>query len=271
VIHPLAEIVDFDPNWGEVHDLVRRARLEKRTVYILQRGGKIQRVLGDANGAAVTGAPVKDAAALAREVRAASGADRVVVIDANGLAGLVRSAVAVVNPSWTRPGFRTEVARQYWGSEAVSTDPPPPVAVWGPLEVSLREEFPPLVVVRITLRSSGETDDWLDTKPVLITEIVLADGVATRISSLDSESPVAPHADAELVEIEISWQAAYDLIVEDDPVSLVDELIASGAVTAGAELVRRVLAPLERRPSARRGASRRGAVSELTNKRAGVL
>lgn len=147
------------------------------TISVLHDGGRVVHAVssrGEVPPAAHE--PFEDAAARAAELRALSGAHRVVLYDRSRTDELAAALVGNATPEATQLGAFWANAQTFWSSAAIATDPAPPPDPW------------PALAGRL----AGLGDDWWGLLAVYDGEACAAsllahfrEGVVTLLTSLD--------------------------------------------------------------------------------------
>ena len=144
MIAPNVRIVDVEPNgFGVVCALASTYdRPSNGELHVLHQGGQVLRVVHTLTG------PTQqhreplgpDLPARAAELRAATGVDRVVLVEQSGLVAMADELAAVGPGTLDQPTVLRRSTALFWASPAVVTDPPPPAtaASWDRLEHHLR-------------------------------------------------------------------------------------------------------------------------------------
>ena len=138
MIDPDVVIVDLEPDgFAWLSALVgRRMHAPVDEIQVLHRDGRVLRashgrlgLLAADHPIAGHGVEVRDGAAFAARLRAHEDADRVTVLDADGLVDLNHRINELAAGAATQPELLVEAVASWWAHPAVVTDPEPPTGL----------------------------------------------------------------------------------------------------------------------------------------------
>lgn len=142
MIAPGVRVVDVEPDgFGVLCALLAGAQMSGHgELHLLHDAGHVLRAVHTQTGATSDyHEPIVDPPGRARELRALTGVDRVVIVDRSGLSALAPALAAAGPAEVDQPEMIRRSTAAFWSSPAVATDPAPPdTAGWEALSRHLR-------------------------------------------------------------------------------------------------------------------------------------
>jgi hypothetical protein len=149
----------FDsPSFARLCAIAARRDLNRgRELHVLHDGGRVLSVVDTADGPVRNEwAPIGDAHATAKRLRAEHGVDRVVVADASTLRAAYAAVEATVDPTWSQPGVMLALQQAFRDCPGVVCDPPlGALDAWRAVEQTLIEAGDGGFVI-----AASDAEDW---------------------------------------------------------------------------------------------------------------
>jgi hypothetical protein len=224
-MHPDVEVVDLDPDvWGALADAVVQARASQPWVHVLHQGGRVLSVAGTSGGRGElpeVGAELGDPRRLCERLHASTGVARVVLIDRDHLAQIVKSVTGEARPGQTLAQLRHAVHQAYWSSPGVVTHPSPPRWPWALVAEVLANQPSP---------ATGRVHVTRDGRVVMTLTLRIEDGLVTRISGSPEEE-----VDEPLYGVTLDWSGVASALQAPEPAMAFAALLLDSPHTPAVE------------------------------------